>query len=240
MNDTIEISNQDAPPALREALDSAYVKRDEARAKAEQAAATLTRGERLSADAADKAVELAQELTKLEAAQAKRLEAAIAAGGPTSAVTTDIDAKALAAELAAAKFHAAVSSRALASLKAAHDTAQAELRSAEAAVLNEVNEILEREQMETAKQLVVLLDQAVTLGKALLFEAIADEMGARRKPPEFIADVLSRLDFPLLDRRRVATNLWKEGDKDALARRAARRASMLADESASVDETAVA
>jgi hypothetical protein len=223
-----------------EALEAAKAVRATARPNAEAAAATWTRAERLSADAADNAAEIEQELTKLEAAQAKRLEAAIAAGGPTSAVTTDIDAKALAAELAAAKFHAAVSSRALASLKAAHDTAQAELRSAEAAVLNEVNEILDREQLETAKQLVALLDQAVTLGKALLFEAIADEMGARRKPPEFIADVLSRLDFPILDRCRVATNLWKEGDKDALARRAARRASMLADESAPVDETAAA
>jgi hypothetical protein len=240
MNDTIEISNQNAPPALREALDSAYVKRDEARAKAEAAAATLTRAERLSADAADKATELEQELTKLEAAQAKRLEAAIVAGGPTSAVTTDIDAKALAAELAATKFHAAVSSRALESIRAAHAHAQAELAAAERALITLVDGILDAEDVDVARQISHHLNEAARIGKQLLFATMAAEMHYRKAPPEEVKATLARLDLPILDRANIANNLQKKGDLNAMALRAARRAEMIAGESAPIDETAAA
>jgi hypothetical protein len=88
MNNGIEISNADAPPALREALEAAYVKRDEAAPKYEEAAATLARGENLSAAAIDKVTEIKQRLATIEASEAKRLAAAITVGRPMAALPT--------------------------------------------------------------------------------------------------------------------------------------------------------
>jgi hypothetical protein len=239
MNNGIEISNADAPPALREALEAAYVKRDEAAPKYEEAAATLARGENLSAAAIDKVTEIKQRLATIEASEAKRLAAAITVGRPMAALPT-IAAEGLPAELAEAEYHASVMGRARDSLRSARDQAQAELAAAERAVINAVDAILDEERIGIAIQVQHHLDEAVRVGKALLFEAIAEEMTTRRQPPAQVKATLARLDLPLVDRFNVATNMWRTGDQAGLALRAARRAEMISGQSAPVDEIAAA
>lgn len=235
---TIEISNQNAPPALREALDSAYLKRDEARGNGEQAATTLTRAQRLSAVAADKVAELEQELAKLEAAQAKRLEAAIVAGGPTAVLPADIAMEGLASELSSAKLHAGIAARALESIKSTHTQRQAELQAAEATLIATVDEILDAEDIEIARQLSHHLHEALRIGKELLFATIAREVYEKREAPTEVTAALEKLDYPMLDRRHISINMWKQGDQAAYAQRAERRAEMIAGESAPVADVA--
>jgi hypothetical protein len=212
-------------------LDAAYARRATARANAEQAADTLTRAQRLAAVAADKVTALEQKLEAHETGQAKRLAAAIAAGGPTPAVP-NVAAGGLAAELAAAKSHASVHARALGSLRAAHDQAQAELAASQRAVIASVNAILDREDIEIARELEFHLREAVRIGKSLLFAVIAREVHDRTAPTAAVSDALAKLDLPLLDRRTVAIHMWKQGDQMAHAQRSARRASMVSGESA--------
>jgi hypothetical protein len=241
MNDTIEISNQSAPPALREALEAGYVRRDKTRASAEQAATTLTRAQRLSSVAANKVAELSKSLEAAQAEQACGLASQIAAGAPTDTLLpSNLDAVAIASELASAKLHASISAKALASIQTAHEKAQAELASAERAVVAAVDALLDEERVGIAIQVQYHLDQAVKLGKSLLFEAIADEMTTRRQPPAQVKAALARLDLPLVDRFNVTTSMWRTGDQAALALRAARRAEMISGQSAPVDEAAAA
>jgi hypothetical protein len=220
-------------------LDAAYAARATARASAEQSAATLARAQRLAELAGQKVADLERQLADLEAAQAERLAAAIAVGRPTSA---DVDADGFAAggELAAAKFHAGVTQRAIASIKAAHAQRQAELQTAERSVVAEVDKIIDDESIEIAKRLHRCLDEAVMLGKSLLIEAIGDEMSTRRQSPEQVKTAIARLEVPLIDRLHIAVNLQKKGDLAAIARRDARRAALISGESAQTETASAA
>jgi hypothetical protein len=233
MNDTIEISNASAPPALRKALENSYVFRDKARAKVEEAVAACARGENPSTAAIDKVAEIKKRLATLEASEAKRIAAAIAVGRPTAALP-DNAAGDLPAELAAAEYHASVMARAMGSLRAARDQAQAVLAVAEAAVIKSVDAILDEEQLNVARQIQRLLDEAVTLGRPLFLEALADEMHTRRRTPAEVTAVLVRID-PLIDRMHIAGNVLRKGNSEAIAARAARRAEMILGESAPVE-----
>jgi hypothetical protein len=220
-------------------LDAAYARRATARASAEDSAATLTRAQRLAAVAVDKVAELERSLEAAEAEQACGLASQIAAGGPADALPpSNLDAVAIASELASAKVHASISTKALASIQSAHAQRQAELQSAEAAVITQVDAIIDEERIAIATKVQRYLDEAVRLGKSLLFEAIADEMTTRRQPPEQVKAALARLDLPLIDRHNVATNLWRKGDQAALAVRTARRAEKISGESAPVADAA--
>jgi hypothetical protein len=225
-------------------LEVAYARRAVARTDAAAAAAALSTGERLSADAVDKISDLEQKLSKIEASQGQHLAATIAAARPAD-ITAEGFANAgrltcapLAAELATARFHAAVAAHAVASLKVTSYEAEAELAAAEAAVAAAVDGILEAGDIEIAAQLARLLDEAVRLGKALLFGAIGAEVIERRSMPPQVTSVLARLDGALIDRRHVSVNLWRYGDKAALDDRSARRAAMIAGESATVETAA--
>jgi hypothetical protein len=208
-------------------LDAAYARRATARTAAAESAATLTRAQRLAEVAGQKVANLERQLGDLEAAQAERLAAAIADGRPTSAA---VDAEGFAAggELAAAKFHAGVSSRALASIQATHVQRQAELQAAETAVITEVNRLLDSDDIEVARQLSHHLSEASRIGKRLLFATLANEMNDRRASPAEVSEVLRRLELPLIDRMHIAVNLTKTGDTAALALRAERRAALIA------------
>jgi hypothetical protein len=241
MNDTIEISNQSVPPALREALDAAYVKRDdEARPNAEEAGKTRTRAQRIKADAAERVLELERLLETATTEQAHRLEAAIAAGAPTDdASPPNLDTAAIAQDLNSARLHDAIAGKALKSIEAAHAKAQGELAAAERDVAEAVDRILDEEQLAIARKIHRLLDEAVALGRPLFLEALADEMHTRRRTPAEVSAVLTRID-PLIDRMNIAGNVLRTGNSEAIAARAARRAEMLLGESAPVDETAAA
>ena len=63
---------------------------------------------------------------------------------------------------------------------------------------------------------------------------------ANQPQPSEVTEVLARLDVPLVDRHDIAINLMKQGDTAAAARRAARRAALIAGEPEPVNETAAA
>lgn len=212
-------------------LEAAYARRAVARIAAETATATLERGQRLSSAADHKVTDLERRLSTIEAAQAERLAAAITAGRPASALPVDIAADGLTAELTAARSDASVTSMAVESLGRASDQAQAELAIAEAAVVAAIDEILTAEDIEAARLIAYHLDEAVKIGKSLVFGALAAEMSERRQMPPEVTALLERLNCPLIDRRDVAVNLTRSGDMSALARRTARRAEMIAGKS---------
>ena len=148
--------------------------------------------------------------------------------GPSADLPAAID-MGLAAELAASRTDVAIKAKALATLEAAHSEAVAAMQSAEAAVVAAVDALFLAEDIEAARQVAHHMDEAHRLGRALLHLAVANEMDGRHVPQE-AADVLQRLDVPLLDRRTIAVNLSKYGDQAAAKRCAARRAALIAGE----------
>jgi hypothetical protein len=214
--------------------DAALDKRALERAKHEESLATLARAERIKTAAAKRVQELERALETATTEQARRLEAQIAAGGPTDTCAPTLSAEAVASELASAKLHAGISGKALASIQSAQAQRQAELRTAEAAVIAAVDGILDSEDIEVARQLSHHLSEAARIGKSLLHATMANEMNQRRDlrkaPPAPVVEALARLDLPLIDRHNTAVNLWRQGDQGAYAQRTARRAALIAGE----------
>jgi len=156
---------------------------------------------------------LSKSVETVEAGQAYRLEAQITAGAPTDAFPPNLSAKSIAETLRAARVQASITTKALESIKAAHAQRLAELGAADRAVVAAVDAILDEERIDLAKRIQCHLDEAVRLGKSLLFEAIAEEMTTRRQPPEQAKATLTRLELPLIDRLNVATSIWRTGDQ---------------------------
>jgi hypothetical protein len=217
--------------AHRAALEAGYTARALARAKLEQAGVTLTRAQRVAATATEKVQNLERTIATAEIDQAYRLEAAIIADGPTAGLP-DVAAEGLASALSSARLNASIAAKALESLQATQRKRQAEVTEAEAAVVAAVDQIQSDDDIELARQLSHHLSEAVRIGKALLFMAIADETNGRRQAPPEVTEALGKLDLPLIDRRHIAINIWKQGDTAAYAQRAARRAALIAGDSA--------
>jgi hypothetical protein len=209
-------------------LDAAYARRATARTSAEDSAVTLVRAQRVKATADERVQELEQSLDVAESEEARRLEARIVAGARTVDASPPSLDEAIALELTNARLHANISGKALASIRAAHAKAQTELAAAERAVITLVDGMLDAEDVDVARQISHHLNEAVRIGKQLLFATMASEMHYRKAPPAEVKAALARLDLPILDRLNIATNLTKTGDTAALALRAARRAALIA------------
>ena len=220
-------------------VDVLYAPRDKARAKVEESIATLARAQRIKTSADERVQELEKALETATTEQAHRLEAAISAGAPTDdASPPNLDAHAIALDLTSAKLHTSIAVKALESIKSTNAQREAELQAAERAVINAVDQLLDREQIETAMRIQHHIDEVLRLGRPLLGEVIGDGLSTRRHTPEPVKKVLEKLDYPLLDRRHVAVNFVREGDQAALALRAARRAALIAGEISLVADAA--
>jgi hypothetical protein len=151
-------------------------------------------------------------------------------------VPVEIDSG-VASELASARLNHSIAAKALQSLSAAHAKAEANVAEAERAVVAQVDQIFREEDIEDARKVARHLDAATNLGKSLLMLAIAGELNGAQ-PHDEVTKVLARLDLPLVDRRHVGVNLLRDGDQAAAARRAARRAALIAGEG--IEEEAAA
>jgi hypothetical protein len=201
-----------------------------ARAALIAATTTLERAQRIETTAAGRVLTLEQRAAQAESAQAAQLADAIAAGGPSADLPAAID-DGLASALVSARSDLSIKSKAFASLKQAHAKAQTDLASAQAAVVAAVDQMFVAEDIEGARQIAHHLNEAIRLGKALLHLMIAEEVNGRAHPTSEVTEVLARLDLPLIDRHHVAINLMKDGDVLGAAKRAARRAALIAGES---------
>jgi hypothetical protein len=217
------------------ALEMPYKARALARAQVQADAEALAIAERVEADAAAMAQRAEKGVLDKEDESAAALAAQMLAGGKAIEITVD---EQLMLASTVAQSRAKLASKAAAKLREKHAKSAEDLRTAEAAVLAAADAILEGEDVELARQLSHHLSEAVRLGKSLLFSTIASEMTDRKAAPPQVTAVLEKLDLPLIDRRNVAINLWREGDLAAHALRATRRASMIAGEGAPVADAA--
>lgn len=224
---------------IDKALTAAYTARAEARKALSAAAATLDRAQRFATTAADKVRNLEARMAAAEVSEATILAAAIAAGGPTCEAPGPI-AFVFVDDLSDLRKERAVAAAALARLASAHASALATLAATETAVVAAVDEILLEENIARAAAVAHHLDEAARLGLALLTLTIASELHGRTAQPPAVTEVLQRLDLPLIDRRSIAINLIKDGDRVAAAARAERRAALIAGEVELVDEPVAA
>lgn len=218
MNDTMSTND--------EILDAKHTDRRLKWARRERTAEALERGQRLHKDTQARLSELEAASKSAIDRRGRELAKALSIAGPTTTLPAAGE-EADAAALSTARVQAAIAVSALAMLKDEDAKAQADAIAAEAAVVAVVDAIFRGEDIETARQVAHHLDEGLRLGKALLHMAVADEMDGRKLQPPQVTEVLARLDLPVLDRRHVAINLLKEGDRVAAARRAARRAALI-------------
>jgi hypothetical protein len=132
-------------------------------------------------------------------------------------------------------------------LKRLHDRidervhAEAQLHAAERALAAQVDQIFVNEDIEEARQVAHLLDSAARRGKQLLLATKAGELNGKAPLPQ-VTQVLDRLTapLPLVDAHDIGSNFLREGDTAATARRAARRAALIAGEEPAPREAAAA
>jgi len=198
--------------------------RAEDHAKLTEAAEVLERGRRIAATAADHVYTMELKLAQAEFDQATHLAQQIAVGCPSSELPISID-ESFVTQLAVARFDLQIKTKALKSLEATHAAAQAAAVASDAAVVRIVDEILSGEDRALEKQVTHHLDQVLHLGKKLFAIAIDNEMN---RHGELFHEILARLDSPILDRHHLAINFLREGDPAEAARRAARRAALIA------------
>jgi hypothetical protein len=136
----------DGRPVLpdRSPLEATYTARSLARARLEEAAATLERAQRVATIAHERVSQAEQAAAADQAAQARKLEASLVAGGKGAAPSTKRSDE-LAQSLQAARNAAAIAAKALTSLKTAHDERQFEVQKAEGAVMRAVAQFLSAE-----------------------------------------------------------------------------------------------
>jgi len=123
-----------------------------------------------------------------------------------------------------------------------HTESHAKVQLKKAALETAADHIFIEEDLETARQLVFHIGEALRIGKGLLFATIADEMTIRGKAPapKQITAALEKLDFPLLNRRDIAINMWQVGDQPAHALRADRRAALIRGDAIEADDSKAA
>jgi hypothetical protein len=102
---------------------------------------------------------------------------------------------------------------------------------AEAVVAAAADRILEAEDIELARQIAHHLDEAARLGRTLMFATINRDMN--RRPSEAptaaeIATVCELLNSPVINGLHIPVNQLSQGDPELTAKRAARRAAMIA------------
>jgi hypothetical protein len=204
------------------------------------AGTSLSRAQRMADASAVQVRGLEHKSRELESTQAAKLAELIAAGGP-SAELPDVDANlaTLAAGLAPARSDFSIKTKAVVHLAEAHASAAVRLAEAERALIAHVDQMLHDEDFEEVRQVAKHLDEAVRLGMPVLVRAIAGEINNRTPPLPEVKEILDRLEQPLIDRHNIAGNFLRgEGDTAALARRAARRAALIAGEEPTPHEVA--
>jgi hypothetical protein len=172
-----------------------------------------------------------------EACQIERLHKSIENRAQLIAMQGALDNR-VSVELAAAAHGHRIAAGAAKMAAERYNASLAEVHIAEAAVAAAVDKLFDDEDIETARLLSYHLTEALRIGQELLFGSIAREMSDRKQAPPQVVEALAKLDLPLLDRRTVAINLWKQGDTAANARRSARRAKMISGESTPVADAA--
>ncbi len=212
-------------------LNAAYAARSQARAKKQRTAEALERAQRLQKKRQAGLTELETASSRQIDERGRELAKALSEPGPTAVhLPAPAAVEDGASALTSAKIQAAIADSALTLVQDEDRKAQADLQAAEANVIACVDAIFADEKLAQERELTHHLDEAVRIGSALLFTAMADEMDGRRTQPPQVTAVLARLDQALVDRRNVATNFLRFGDTDAAARRAARRVAMIAAE----------
>lgn len=226
--------------AQRAALDAAIDKRLLERGKLEQSAATVKRGERVAATAAEKVQNLERTMATAEIEQAYRLEAAIVADGPIAALP-DVAAESLASALSSAKLNASIAVKALVSLQATHAQRQSEVQRAEAAVVQIVDQILDAEAEAIAAEIEQHLNQAICLGEKLR-QYVPDALHTPINRPHAAVSPEIQQALDSLPKRRDDLNtpgdILRSGSGPDYAALAARRTAMIRGETDTNDSKA--
>lgn len=224
------------PPPSREPLEAAYKARALARTQHQADSDALAIAEGAELKFAEMGQRVEQRTLDKEDEAAADLAAQMLNGGAPVDITVD---EKLALASAVAQSKAKLAKMAAVKLRERHAVSLQKLREADAAVAAAADTILDEELNQTAKLLEFHLDETIRIGKALSFEVRGIGMGTRRPPPEMASRVVERLDMPLINRAHIPIHLLNYGDTAAIERRKARRAAMIAGESAPTADAAV-
>jgi hypothetical protein len=196
----------------------------EARATIEPAAAILGRAQKLAAAKAEALRALEAQHEAAVAAQSSRLAEDIAAGEPPDCA---LDSE-LASALASARHEARIATGAVSALQKAHVERCSAVQSAQAAIVAEVDALLNDEITERALGIARHLDEVVRLGTALKFFCVAAGINSTAGVSAPVQRTLARLDVPLLDMAEIPVNVQKLGDIAAYRDWTDRRSQMIA------------
>jgi hypothetical protein len=203
-----------------------YAARKEAEAKAERSSQALERARRVLADAANELRVAEQKAADSEAQHASTLAENIVEGHDVSiGLTVHL---LLVEDLNTLRSKHSIAQKALASLSAAHDKDEADLRDAERAIVDAVDRLLADEDIETARQVVDHITQAARLGRALQMTAIQTQLATGKAPPSEVQAAIDRT-HPLIDGLHVPINFASGPEAMRLGTdRQARRAALIA------------